>query len=116
MIRPSVPEAQIIRAALRSGLGPVACGDACDACGLGDEDDAGAMKVDMTGSASDLIFAAAGLAEPDISNLSDEFLAAVRGMPQRKLAVELLRKLLGVCLESHAERATRRSRMMAEAA
>jgi type I restriction enzyme R subunit len=40
------------------------------------------------------IFAAAGLAKPDISILSDEFLAEVRGMPQRNVAVELLRKLL----------------------
>jgi len=39
------------------------------------------------------IFAAAGLKKPDISILSDEFLAEVRGMPQRN-AVELLRKLL----------------------
>ncbi|CAG1010380.1 Type-1 restriction enzyme R protein [Phycisphaerales bacterium] len=40
------------------------------------------------------IFAAAGLKKPDISILSEEFLAEVRGMPQRNLAVELLRKLL----------------------
>lgn len=40
------------------------------------------------------IFAAAGLKKPDISILSDEFFAEVRGMPQRNLAVELLRKLL----------------------
>ena len=40
------------------------------------------------------IFAAAGLKKPDISILSDEFLAEVRGMPQRNLAVEMLRKLL----------------------
>ena len=40
------------------------------------------------------IFAAAGLDKPDTSILSDEFLAEVRGMPQRNLAVELLRKLL----------------------
>ena len=40
------------------------------------------------------IFAAAGLAKPDISILSDEFLSEVRGMPQRNLAVELLQKLL----------------------
>jgi len=40
------------------------------------------------------IFAAAGLAKPDISILSDDFLAEVRGMPQRNLAVELLQKLL----------------------
>jgi len=40
------------------------------------------------------IFAAAGLKKPDISILSDEFLAEIQGMPQRNLAVELLRKLL----------------------
>ncbi len=33
------------------------------------------------------IFAAAGLQKPDISILSDNFLAEVRGMPQRNLAV-----------------------------
>jgi type I restriction enzyme R subunit len=40
------------------------------------------------------IFAAAGLPRPDISILSDEFLADVAGLPQKNLAVELLRKLL----------------------
>ncbi len=40
------------------------------------------------------IFAAAGLNKPDISVLSNEFLAEVRGMPHRNLAVELLQKLL----------------------
>lgn len=40
------------------------------------------------------IFAAAGLKKPDISILSEEFLAEVRDMPQRNLAVELLQKLL----------------------
>ena len=40
------------------------------------------------------VFQAAGLPHPDISILSDEFLAEVRDMPQRNLAVELLRKLL----------------------
>ncbi|MDZ7346346.1 MAG: HsdR family type I site-specific deoxyribonuclease [candidate division KSB1 bacterium] len=40
------------------------------------------------------IFAAAGLKKPDISILSDEFLAEVRGMPHKNLAVELLQKLL----------------------
>ena len=40
------------------------------------------------------IFAAAGLDKPDISVLSDEFLAEVQGMPYRNLAVELLQKLL----------------------
>ncbi|MEZ4250572.1 MAG: type I restriction endonuclease subunit R [Polyangiales bacterium] len=40
------------------------------------------------------IFAAAGLKNPDISILSDQFLADVQGMQHRNLAVELLRKLL----------------------
>ena len=40
------------------------------------------------------IFAAAGLEKPDISILSDEFLAEVQDIPQRNLAVELLQKLL----------------------
>ena len=40
------------------------------------------------------IFAAAGLDKPDISVLSGEFLAEVRDMPRRNLAVDLLQKLL----------------------
>jgi type I restriction enzyme R subunit len=40
------------------------------------------------------IFAAAGLEKPDISILSDDFLAEVREMPLKNLAVDLLRKLL----------------------
>jgi type I restriction enzyme R subunit len=40
------------------------------------------------------IFSAAGLRKPDISILSEEFLAEVRGLPQKNVAVELLRKLL----------------------
>jgi len=40
------------------------------------------------------IYAAAGIKNPDISILSDEFLEDVRGMPYRNLALELLKKLL----------------------
>lgn len=40
------------------------------------------------------IFAAAGLEKPDISVLSDEFLAEVKEMPQKNLAFETLKKLL----------------------
>lgn len=40
------------------------------------------------------IFAEAGLKKPDISILSDEFLAEVQGMDHKNLAVELLNKLL----------------------
>ena len=55
------------------------------------------------------IFAAAGLEKPDISILSEEFLAEVRGMPQRNLAVELLQKLL------KGEVATRRRKNVVQA-
>jgi type I restriction enzyme R subunit len=55
------------------------------------------------------IFAAAGLQKPEISILSDEFLAEVRGMPQRNLAVELLQKLL------KGELATRRRKNVVQA-
>ena len=40
------------------------------------------------------IFAEAGLRNPDISVLSDDFLSEVREMPHRNLAVELLQKLI----------------------
>ena len=40
------------------------------------------------------IFTAASLKKPDISILSDEFLAEIRGLPHRHLAVEMLQKLL----------------------
>jgi type I restriction enzyme, R subunit len=55
------------------------------------------------------IFAAAGLAKPDISILSEEFLGEVRGLPQRNLAVELLQKLL------KGELATRRRKNVVQA-
>ena len=40
------------------------------------------------------VFSAAGIKTPDISILSDEFLKEIRGMKQKNLAVELLKKLL----------------------
>lgn len=40
------------------------------------------------------VFAAAGLEKPNVSILSDEFLAEVRGMDRKNLAVEALQKLL----------------------
>ncbi len=60
------------------------------------------------------IFAAAGLRKPDISILSDEFLAEVRGMPQRNLAVELLRKLLTGEIRSRSLRNVVQARSFAE--
>ena len=55
------------------------------------------------------IFSAAGLKKPDISVLSDEFLAEVRKMPHRNLAVELLQKLL------RGELSTRRRKNVVQA-
>jgi len=60
------------------------------------------------------IFAAAGLKKPDISILSDDFLGDVRGMPQRNLAVELLRKLLAGEIRSRSTRNIVQARSFAD--
>ena len=60
------------------------------------------------------IFAAAGLKKPDISILSDEFLAEVRGMPQRNVAVELLEKLLRGEIRQRRRRNVVQARSFAE--
>ena len=60
------------------------------------------------------IFAAAGLKKPEISILSDAFLAEVKGMPQKNLAIELLRKLLNDELKSRMRKNLVQSRSFAE--
>ncbi len=60
------------------------------------------------------IFAAAGLEKPDVSVLSDEFLAEVRGMTRRNLAVELLQKLLKGELAARRRRNVVQARSFAE--
>ena len=60
------------------------------------------------------IFAAAGLKKPDISILSDEFLAEVRGMPQRNLAVELLQRLLKGEIRTRSRRNVVQGRLFSE--
>jgi type I restriction enzyme R subunit len=60
------------------------------------------------------IFAAAGLKKPDISILSDEFLAEVSRLPQRNLAVELLRKLLNDEVKTRSRRNVVQSRLFSE--
>ena len=60
------------------------------------------------------IFAAAGLARPDISILSEDFLSEVRGMPQRNLAVELLQKLLKGELSTRRRKNVVQARSFAE--
>ncbi|WP_428268588.1 type I restriction endonuclease subunit R [Haliangium sp.] len=60
------------------------------------------------------IFAAAGLKNPDISILSDQFLAEVRGMQHKNLALELLRKLLNDEVKSRSRHNLVQSRSFAE--
>ncbi|NPV81559.1 MAG: type I restriction endonuclease subunit R [Firmicutes bacterium] len=60
------------------------------------------------------IFAAAGLKKPDISILSDEFLAEVRGMPHRNLAIEMLRKLLEGEIKTRGKKNIIQARSFAE--
>ena len=50
------------------------------------------------------IFSAAGLKNPDISILSDEFLAEFKGMGHENLALEMLRKLLKDEIKSRARK------------
>ena len=60
------------------------------------------------------IFEAAGLKKPDLSILSDEFLAEVRNMPLKNLAVETLRKLLNNELKLRQKKFLIQSRSFAE--
>lgn len=60
------------------------------------------------------IFEAAGLKKPDISILSDEFLADIKNMPYRNLAVELLNKLLKDEIKSRFRKNAVQSRSFTE--
>jgi type I restriction enzyme R subunit len=60
------------------------------------------------------IFAAAGLKKPDISILSDEFLAEVSQLPQKNLAVELLRKLLNNEIKTRGRRNVVKAKLFSE--
>ena len=50
------------------------------------------------------IFAAAGLKSPNIGILDEAFLAEIRGLPQKNLALEVLRKLLGDEIKNRGRR------------
>ena len=60
------------------------------------------------------IFEAAGLKKPDISILSEEFLAEVKTMERKNLAVELLRKLLQGEITKRRKRNVVQARSFAE--
>ncbi|XHX75713.1 MAG: type I restriction endonuclease subunit R (plasmid) [Stenomitos frigidus ULC029] len=60
------------------------------------------------------IFASAGLDKPEISILSDEFLEEVRDLPQKNLALEILRKLLNDEIRTRSQRNVVQSRTFSE--
>ena len=60
------------------------------------------------------VFEAAGIKKPDVSILSDQFLAEVQGMKQKNLAVELLRKLLSDEVKRRSRHNLVKSRSFAE--
>ena len=60
------------------------------------------------------VFTAAGLAKPDISILSDQFLAEVRGLKHKNVAAELLEKLLKDELKARSTRNVVQSQVFSE--
>lgn len=60
------------------------------------------------------VFTAAGLAKPDISILSDQFLAEVRGLKHKNVAAELLEKLLKDELKVRSKRNLVQSQVFSE--
>jgi type I restriction enzyme R subunit len=60
------------------------------------------------------IFSAAGLKSPEISILSDQFLAEVKGLPQRNLAFEALKKLLNDEIKVRAKKNLVQSRLFSQ--
>jgi type I restriction enzyme R subunit len=60
------------------------------------------------------IFSAAGLKAPDISILSDEFLAEVKDLPQRNLAFEVLKKLLSDEIKARSRKNLVQSRLFSQ--
>lgn len=60
------------------------------------------------------VFSAAGLKQPDISILSDQFLAEVRGLKYKNVAAELLAKLLGDEIKLRSKRNIVQSREFSE--
>ncbi len=108
-IRDDVGFFQAVRAVLAKGDG--------EKRKSADEMDQAIRQIISRAVASDAvvdIFAAAGLKKPDISVLSDEFLADVRNLPHKNLAVETLRKLLSQEIKLRSRRFLIQSRSFAE--
>jgi type I restriction enzyme R subunit len=60
------------------------------------------------------IFDAAGIKKPDISILSDEFMAEIKGMPHKNLALELLKKILADEIGSRSRKNLVQSKALSE--
>ncbi len=108
-IRDDVGFFQAVRAALAKNIG--------DKQKSPEQIDAAIRQIISRAVASDKvvdIFTAAGLKRPDISILSDQFLAEVRDMPQKNLAVETLRKLLNNEIKLRQKKFLIQSRSFAE--
>lgn len=60
------------------------------------------------------IFDAAGIKKPDISILSDEFMAEIQGMQHKNLALELLKKILSDEIRTRSGRNMIQSRKLSE--
>jgi type I restriction enzyme R subunit len=108
-IRDDVGFFQAVRAVLAKGD--------CEKRKSADEMDQAIRQIISRAVASDAvvdIFAAAGLKKPDISVLSDEFLADVRNLPHKNLAVETLRKLLSQEIKLRSRKFLIQSRSFAE--
>ena len=108
-IRDDVGFFQAVRAVLAKGDG--------EKRKSADEMDQAIRQIISRAVASDAvvdIFAAAGLKKPDISVLSDEFLADVRNLPHKNLAVETLRKLLSQEIKLRSRKFLIQSRSFAE--
>ena len=71
------------------------------------------MAITTDGQVID-VFTAAGLSKPDISILSDQFLAEVRGLKHKNVAAELLEKLLKDELKIRSKRNLVQSQLFSE--
>ncbi len=99
VIRDDIAFLQAVRAGLVKPVGSRKTDDQIDA--------AVKQLVSMAVSADDEVidvFSAAGLKKPDISILSDEFLAEVQGLKHKNVAAELLRKLLQDEIKTQSKR------------
>ena len=98
---------------VRAGLAKTTSADGKDE----EELDSAVRQIVSRAVASDQVidlFSAAGLKKPDISILSDEFLAEVKELPQKNLAFEVLKKLLTDEMKTISKKNLVQSRVFSE--